>query len=121
MLFRSMISSGGSIIDVAKQLKEKGAKRIFVFSTFGLFCNGLDIMDKAYEDGLIDKIFTTNLIYRPEELLSRPWYAEVNMCKYVALIVDTLNHDESIAPLLNTANRIHTFIDKKVAEGVLKV
>ena len=116
-----MISSGGSIIDVAKQLKDKGAKRIFVFSTFGLFCNGLEIMDKAYEDGLIDKIFTTNLIYRPAELLARPWYAEVNMCKYVALIVDTLNHDESIAPLLNPANRIHAFIDRKVAEGVLKV
>ncbi len=116
-----MISSGGSIIDVAKQLKEKGAKRIFVFSTFGLFCNGLEIMDKAYEDGLIDKIFTTNLIYQPAELLSRPWYAEVNMCKYVALITDTLNHDESIAPLLNPTNRIHAFIDRKVAEGVLKV
>ncbi len=116
-----MISSGDSLFDVAKQIKKRGAKRIFNFATFGLFTNGLEGFDKAYEDGIIDKIFTTNLIYRPAELLARPWYAEVNMCKYVALIVDTLNHDQSIAPLLNPANPIHTFIDKKVAEGVLKV
>ena len=116
-----MISSGGSIIEVAQKLKARGAKRIFVFATFGLFCNGLDIMDKAYADGLIDKIFTTNLVYRPQELLDRPWYCEVNMCKYVSLMIDTLNHDESISTILNPANRIHAFIDRKVAEGKVRM
>ena len=105
-----MISSGDSIIDVATQLKEKGARRIFVFASFGLFCNGLEQMDKAYEDGLITRIFTTNLIYRTPELLARPWYAEVNLCKFVALIVDTLNHDQSINPLLNQSARIHNLM-----------
>ncbi len=116
-----MISSGESVIEVAQQLKEKGAKRIFVFATFGLFCNGLDNMDKAFEDGYINKIFTTNLIYRTPELLSRPWYCEVNMCKYVSLIIDTLNHDESISSILNPVNRIHAFVDRKVGEGRLRI
>lgn len=116
-----MISSGGSIIEVAQQLKEKGARRIFVFATFGLFCNGLSIMDKAYEEGLIDKIFTTNLIYRSPELRARPWYCEVNMCKYVSLMIDTLNHDESISSILSPANRIHAFIDRQVAEGKVRI
>ena len=107
-----MISSGESVIDVAKQLKEKGAKRIFIFATFGLFCNGLEIMDKAYEDGLISRIFTTNLIYRTPELLKREWYGDVNMCKYVAYIIDTLNHDESISTILDQSKRIHTLLDK---------
>lgn len=107
-----MISSGESVIDVAAQLKEKGARRIFVFASFGLFCNGLENMDKAYESGLITRIFTTNLIYRTPELLEREWYAEVNLCKFVALIIDTLNHDESIAPLLDQSVRIHKLMDK---------
>ena len=107
-----MISSGDSVIDVAKQLKEKGAKRIFVFATFGLFCNGLENLDNAHADGLIDRIFTTNLVYRTPELLSREWYAEVNMCKYVAYIVDTLNHDRTISHLLNQSKKIHAILDK---------
>ena len=107
-----MISSGDSIIDVATQLKEKGANRIFVFASFGLFCNGLEQMDKAYEDGLITKIFTTNLIYRTPELLARPWYAEVNLCKFVSLLIDTLNHDQSINPLLDQSGRIHRLMEK---------
>ena len=107
-----MISSGDSVIDVAKQLKEKGAKRIFVFATFGLFCNGLDNMDKAYEEGIFTRIFTTNLVYRTPELLARPWYAEVNMCKYVAYIVDTLNHDRTISHLLDQSKKIHTLLAK---------
>ena len=107
-----MISSGDSVIDVAKQLKEKGAKRIFVFATFGLFCNGFDNMDKAYEDGLITKIFTTNLVYRTPELLSREWYGEVNLCKYVAYIIDTLNHDRTISHLLDQSKKIHILLDK---------
>ena len=107
-----MISSGDSVIDVAKQLKDKGAKRIFVFTTFGLFCNGLDNMDAAYEEGIFNQIFTTNLIYRSPELLAREWYTEVNMCKYVAYIIDTLNHDRTISHLLDQSKKIHTILDK---------
>ena len=111
-----MISSGDSVIDVAKQLKEKGAKRIFVFATFGLFCNGLEAMDKAYEEGVISQTFTTNLIYRTPELQSREWYTEVNMCKYVAYIIDTLNHDRTISHLLDQSKKIHTVLDKYQAK-----
>lgn len=107
-----MISSGDSVIDIAYQLKEKGAKRIFVFATFGLFCNGLSKMDMAYADGAITKIFTTNLIYRTPELKSREWYQEVNLCKYVALLIDTLNRDQTISELLNPVKRIHALLDK---------
>ena len=106
-----MISSGDSVIDVAKQLKDKGAKRIFVFATFGLFCNGLDNMDAAYEEGIFTQIFTTNLVYRTPELLAREWYTEVNMCKYVAYIIDTLNHDRTISNLLDQSKKIHTILD----------
>ncbi len=106
-----MISSGESVIDVAEQLKEKGAKRVFVFATFGLFCNGLENMDQAYKDGKITKIFTTNLVYRTPELLQREWYAEVNMCKYVAYIIDTLNHDQTISGLLDQSKRIKKLLD----------
>ncbi|MBR6546659.1 MAG: ribose-phosphate pyrophosphokinase [Clostridia bacterium] len=101
-----MISSGESVIDVCQQLKEKGAKRIFVFATFGLFSNGLEGMDQAYADGLFTKIFTTNLVYRTPELLQREWYSEVNLCKYVAYIIDTLNHDQTISGLLDQSTRI---------------
>ena len=107
-----MISSGDSVIDVARQLKDKGAKRIFVFATFGLFCNGLENMDKAYEEGIIHQIFTTNLVYRTPELLERAWYTEVNMCKYVAYIIDTLNHDRTISHLLDQSKKIHNILDK---------
>jgi len=108
-----MISSGDSIIDVSKQLKDKGAKRIFHFATFGLFTNGFDVFDKAYEEGLFDKCFTTNLIYRPDGLIDKPWYAEVNLCKYVALLVDTLNQDHSISTLLNPVKKIHNILDEQ--------
>ena len=107
-----MISSGDSVVDVASQLKEKGANRIFVFATFGLFCNGLQNMDKAYEEGVINQIFTTNLVYRTPELLERPWYSEVNMCKYVAYIIDTLNHDRTISHLLDQSKKIHALLKK---------
>ena len=106
-----MIASGDSVIDVAKQLKERGAARIFVFSTFGLFTAGLDALDAAYKEGLFTKIFTTNLVYQTPELLSREWYGDVNMCKYVAYLIDTLNHDESISTLLDQSKRIHKLVD----------
>ncbi len=107
-----MISSGDSMIDVSLQLKQRGAKRVFVFSTFALFCNGLDKFDKAYEEGIFDKIFATNLTYHPEEVLSREWYCDVNMSKYVSYIIDTLNKDNSISDLLNPVKKIHTLLDK---------
>ena len=107
-----MISSGESLIDVALQLKEKGAKRIFAFTTFGLFTDGLDKFDKACADGIINKVFTTNLVYRRPDLYTRDWYVEVNMCKYVAYIIDTLNHDETISELLNPVKRIHNLVEK---------
>ena len=107
-----MISSGESLIDVAMQIKEKGAKRVFAFTTFGLFTDGFDKFDKAYADGVFDRIFTTNLVYRRPELYTKEWYVEVNMCKYVSYIIDTLNHDETISELLNPVKRIHTLVEK---------
>ena len=107
-----MISSGDSMIDVCKQLKALKAKRIFVFSSFGLFTSGLERFDKAYEEGLFDKIFTTNVIYQTPELLKRDWYYSVDMSKYLALIIDTLNHDRSVSPFLNPIQKINDYIEK---------
>ena len=111
-----MISSGESLIDVAMQIKEKGAKRVFAFTTFGLFTDGFDKFDKAYAEGIFDKIFTTNLVYRRPELYTKEWYVEVNMCKYVSYIIDTLNHDETISELLNPVKRIHNLVEKHKKE-----
>ena len=107
-----MISSGDSMIDVCKQLKALKAKRIFVFSSFGLFTSGLERFDKAYEEGLFDKIFTTNVIYQTPELLTRDWYYSVDMSKYLALIIDTLNHDRSVSPFLNPIQKIEDYLKK---------
>ena len=112
IIIDDMISSGESLLDVAKQIKERGAKRIFNFATFGLFTDGFDRFDKAFEEGIFDRIFTTNLVYREPELLTKPWYVEVNMCKYVAYLIDTLNHDNTISELLDPAKRIHNLMDK---------
>ena len=106
-----MISSGESMIDVANNLKNQGAKRIFVFTSFGLFCNGLDVFDKAYADGIVDKIYTTNLIYRDPGLKERDWYCEVDMSKYISLLIDTLNHDDTISSLLDPVTKIHNLVD----------
>ena len=107
-----MISSGESLLDVCSQLKERGAKRIFAFSTFGLFTGGFDKFDKAYEEGLISKVFTTNLIYRRPGLLEKEWHVDVNMCKYVSYIIDTLNHDATISGLLDPAKKINSIVAK---------
>ncbi|HZJ77453.1 MAG TPA: ribose-phosphate pyrophosphokinase [Clostridia bacterium] len=107
-----MISSGESMIEVAKKLKELKAKRIFVCTAFGLFCNGLDSFDKAYKDGLFDKVFTTNSIYRIPELKEREWYCEVDLSKYISYIIDTLNHDMSVSKLLNPVERINSLLIK---------
>ena len=94
-----MISSGDSMLEVIRELKKRKARNIYIFSTFGLFTNGLDKFDKAYEEGLFTKLLTTNLIYQTPELLSRPYYISCNMSKYIALLVDTLNHDVYISDL----------------------
>ena len=106
IIIDDMISSGESMIDVASELKKRGAKRVFCATTFGLFTNGFDKFDEAYEKGIIDKILTTNLVYQPDELLSKPWYINLDMSKYMALLIDTLNHDSSISDLLNPVDRI---------------
>lgn len=107
-----MISSGESVLDIGMKLKAQGAKRIFVFTTFGLFCNGLELFDEAYEKGVIDKVFTTNLIYRDPGLAEREWYWEVDMSKYISFLIDTLNHDETISNLLNPVTRINNLLRK---------
>ena len=107
-----MISSGESVLDIAAQLKKKGAKRIFICTTFGLFCEGLEKFDRAYAEGDIAKVFTTNLIYRSPELLQREWYQQVDMSKYIAYIIDYLNHDQSISPLLDPVEKINRLLEK---------
>ena len=107
-----MISSGESMIDVATELKHRNANRIFVASTFGLFTNGLEKFDEAYKSGLIYRVMTTNLVYQPEELLQREYYINVDMSKYIALLIDTLNHDSSIAEYLNPTERIERILKK---------
>ena len=120
IILDDMISSGDSILDVAKQLKSRNAKRIFASATFGLFTNGLDKFDEAYESGLIDGVLTTNLIYQTPELLSRPYYINCDMSKYVALMIDTLNHDGSISDILDPSERIQVCVEEyKKAHGQL--
>lgn len=97
--------------DVAKELKRRKARKVFICSTFGLFTNGLAKFDKYYEDGLIDRILTTNLVYQTPELLSKPYYINVDMSKYIALIIDNLNHDASLSELLNPTRRINKLLD----------
>lgn len=107
-----MISSGESMIDVAGKLKELHAGRIFLYSTFGLFTNGMEKFDKAYEDGIFYRLLTTNLVYQTPELLSRPYYISCEMSKYIALLIDTLNHDASISDLLDPYERIHRLLER---------
>ena len=107
-----MISSGESVLEVAAALKERKANKIFVFSTFGLFTAGLDKFDKAYENGIINRVLTTNLIYQTPELLERKWYVNCDMSKYIAYIIDTLNHDSSISDLLVPNERIQNVVTR---------
>ncbi len=113
-----MISSGESMIDVAGKLKELHARRIFLYSTFGLFTSGMEKFDKAYEEGLFYRLLTTNLVYQTPELLARPYYISCEMSKYIALLIDTLNHDASISDLLDPYDRIHRLL-KKYKDGQL--
>lgn len=112
IIIDDMISSGDSMIDVAQQLKQRKAKRVFCLSTFGLFTNGLDRFDKCYEDGTIYKIITTNLTYQNPELFSRDWYVSADVSKYIALIIDNMNHDASISEILDPTERIRLRINE---------
>ncbi|MCR5722923.1 MAG: ribose-phosphate pyrophosphokinase [Lachnospiraceae bacterium] len=107
-----MISSGESVLEVAANLKSRNANKIFIFASFGLFTNGLDRFDKAYEDGTITRVLTTNLIYQSPELLSKEWYINCDMSKYIAYIIDTLNHDTSISDLLIPNERIQNIVNR---------
>ena len=113
-----MISSGESMLEVADGLKKRGANHVFCFSTFGLFTNGLSAFDEAYKKGLIDRVLTTNLIYQTPELLERPWYISCSMSKYIAYIIDTLNHDSSISDLLDPSARIQNIVSRYQANGL---
>ncbi len=117
VIIDDMISSGESMLDVAKELKRRKAKRVYALCTFGLFTNGLQVFDEAYENGIIEKVITTNLTYQTPELLSREWYESADMCKYVALIIDHLNHDASISELLDPTERIQARINEYREKG----
>ena len=112
IIIDDMISSGDSIIEVATELKRRKAKRIFAAATFGLFTNGMEKFDKAYEEGIIDGILTTNLIYQTPNLVSKPYYINCDMSKYIALIIDTLNHDGSLSEILSPNERIQNVLQK---------
>ena len=107
-----MISSGESMLDTAKELKRMKARKVFICTTFGLFTGGLKKFDEYYENGIIDRVLTTNLIYQTPELLSKPYYINVDMSKYIALIIDNLNHDASLSDLLNPTGRINRLLTK---------
>lgn len=112
IIIDDMISSGDSVIEVASELKARKANRIFVFSTFGLFTNGLAKFQEAYEQGIITKVLTTNLIYQTPELLKSEWYISCDLSKYIAYLIDTLNHDVSISDLLNPSERIQNLVNR---------
>ena len=107
-----IISSGESMLDVASALKEKNAGRIFAYATYAIFTNGLEKFDKAYEEGTIDGVFGTNLTYRTPELLSRPWFHEVDVSKYIAYFIEAINHDVSISKIIDPHTKIDTLLKK---------
>jgi ribose-phosphate pyrophosphokinase len=110
IIIDDMISSGDSVLEVAALLKKRNAGRIYIACTFGLFTNGLEKFDEAYKNGIIDRVLTTNVVYQPEELLKREWYISCDLSKYIAYIIDTLNHDSSISDLLNPIERIQNIV-----------
>ncbi len=112
VIIDDMISSGDSMLEVASALKARKARHIFLCSTFGLFTNGLEKFDRAYEQGVFDYLLTTNLVYQTPELLARPYYTSCDLSKYLAYIIDTLNHDRSISDLLSPIDRINRFLAK---------
>ncbi len=113
IIIDDMISSGESMLDVARQIKNRGAQRVFVCTSFGLFTDGLEKFDEYYEKGYINRVVTTNLTYLPPELLSRPWYVEANMTKFLAAIIDCINHDTSTEHVNDPTERIHALLEKR--------
>ena len=116
LIIDDMISSGESMLDTARELKERKAKKVVVCCTFGLFTNGLDKFDEFYQKGYIDYVITTNLNYRPQKLLTRDWYLEADMSKYMAAIINSLNHDVSISASLSPTEKIQKLLQKYQAE-----
>lgn len=113
LIVDDMISSGDSMLDIAREMKDRGARNVYCAVTFGLFTEGIDHFNKAYEEGIINKVFATNLIYRRPELLEAPWFADVNMCKFVALLIDAINHDSSLSNLINPTEKIKKILREK--------
>ena len=112
IIMDDMISSGESMLDVARQVKERGAGRVFVCTTFGLFTNGLEAFDDYYEKGYINRVITTNLTYLPPTVLEKPYFQIADMSKFIALIIDSLNHDLTISAVLNPTDKIHALLAK---------
>lgn len=112
IIIDDMISSGGSALEVAAELKKRGARRVYMCITFGLFTNGLEKFDVAYAEGVFNRVFCTNLTYQSKDLLSRDWYRSCDMSKYIAYIIDTLNHDSSISDLLDPKERIWSIVER---------
>ena len=113
LIVDDMISSGDSMLDIAREMKKRGARNIYCAVTFGLFTEGVDKFNEAYEQGLISKVFATNLIYRRPELLAAPWFADVNMSKFVALLIDAINHDSSLSNLIKPTEKIRKLLASK--------
>ena len=113
LIVDDMISSGDSMLDIAKEMKDRGARNVYCAVTFGLFTEGIDHFSKAYEEGIINKVFATNLVYRRPELLEAPWFADVNMSKFVALLIDAINHDSSLSNLINPTEKIKKLLREK--------
>lgn len=119
IIIDDMIASGESMLDVAKELKRRKARRVYAIATFGLFTTGIDLFDKAYEEGLIEKVITTNLTYQRPDLFERKWYASADLSKYIAILIDHLNHNASISGLLNQSERIQARIQEYKEHGTI--
>jgi ribose-phosphate pyrophosphokinase len=111
IIIDDMISSGDSMIDTSRQLKAMKAKRVFICTTFGMFTNGLAAFDKAYEEGVFDRVITTNLSYRPPELLTKPYYLEADMSKFLASIIDFINHDVCLEQVSTPTEKIRQILE----------
>ena len=113
IIIDDMIASGETMLGVAKELKKRNARKVILCATFGLFSNGIKHLDEAYKEGLFDYVYTTNLCYCPKELLEKPYYHNVDLSRYIALIIDTLNHDTSVNDILDATKRIQELVDKR--------
>ena len=111
IIIDDMISSGGSMIDTARQLKKRNARRVFICCTFGLFTDGLKAFDEAYEQGYFDRVVTTDLTYLPPELYTRPYFVEADMSKFIASLIDFMNHDASLSNVMATTDKMHSILD----------